>query len=296
LPPLQIVWNGRDNSDMKIADGIFVASFDIYYTDGSKVSGKSDLFFLDTTAPYIQVSTDKAFFTPDDDGIDDNMYIGFTSAEDLSGIKSWKMAVYNAEDDHEFSSITGREKPSGLYSWNGKSDDGLTVVESATNYPLRVFAEDFAGNKSINLMMPISVGVLVNSLDHGRYKISINSIRFNADTSVMNDNVRNKDILDILANALNKYPEYKIVVEGYANRWKKNLDEGIAYDLSIARSKVIVAELVKRGVNAENLLVSGKGFKDPIVPLKIFMSIEEKSEMKINRRVEFYMQKQKKAD
>jgi hypothetical protein len=38
------------------------------------------------------------------------------------------------------------------------------------------------------------------------------------------------------------------------------------------------------------MIIKGKGFEDPIVPLKIEMTFEKKDKMKINRRVEFYKQ------
>jgi len=109
-------------------------------------------------------------------------------------------------------------------------------------------------------------------------------------TTVMTTDNKNGTILNMLADALNKYPNYKIVVEGYSSEWKTGLSENTGYELSVDRAKLIVNELIKRGVKKENMIVKGKGFEDPIVPLKIIMTLEEKEKMKINRRVEFYKQ------
>jgi len=291
IPPKEVIWDGKNNNSYIASDGEYIAYLQVNFKKGSSFTGNTESFYLDTIAPNISVKTDKEFFTPDNDGLDDIMYLNFTSAQDLSGIKNWKIAIYNPDDNKEFSSVSGEGKPDGVYYWNGKSnDDGQIIVESATDYPMRIFAEDNAGNNSAEVLLPITIGILVNNIDKGRFHIRISNIKFKPNTTVMTDDSKNIKILNMLADALNKYPDYKIVVEGYANKWRTGLSEKKGYDLSIERARLIVIELVKRNVNSDNLLVKGMGFKDPIVPLKIVMTIQEKENMKINRRVEFYKQ------
>lgn len=291
--PKEVIWDGKNNYSYIASDGEYIAYLQVNFKKESSFTGKTESFYLDTIAPNISIQYDKEFFTPDNDGVDDIMYMNFTSVQDLSGIKNWKISIYNPDDNKEFSSIRGEGKPDGVYYWNGKSnDDGqIVVVESATDYPIEIYTEDNAGNNSTTKeLIPITIGILVNNIDKGRFNIRISNIKFKSDSSVMTDDNKNIKILNMLAVALNKYPNYKIVIEGYANKWRTGLSEKKGYDLSIERAQLIVNELVKRDVNSDNLLVKGMGFKDPIVPLKIVMTIQEKESMKINRRVEFYKQ------
>jgi len=290
IMPIEIIWNGKNNNNMIISDGEYRAYLLVNYKNGTSSIGKTESFFIDIIPPNIQVKADKDYFTPDNDGNDDIMYYNFSSAQDLSGIKKWKMAIYNPDDNKEFSSVSGEGTPAGSYYWNGKSENGQIILESTTEYPMILFAEDNAGNKSVNDLLPVTTGILVELIENGRYKIKINNISFMPDTTVMNIDKKNTKILDILADSFQKFPDYKIIVEGYSSRWTKGLNEQTGYDLSVGRAEIIVDELIKRGVKPASLLVKGKGFEDPIVALQINMTIEDKETMKINRRVEFYKQ------
>ena len=57
----------------------------------------------------------------------------------------------------------------------------------------------------------------------------------------------------------------------------------------LPNSRAASKELTKIGIKAERMSIVGKGFDEPIIPLKPNMSKEEKDEMERNRRVEFYL-------
>jgi outer membrane protein OmpA-like peptidoglycan-associated protein len=102
---------------------------------------------------------------------------------------------------------------------------------------------------------------------------------------------KNQDILSKLTNALKKFPEYTITIEGYANEYKKGLNVKDAATLSKNRAVTVANELQKLGIKKERLVTVGKGFDNPIIALKPNMTKEESDEMAVNRRVEFYLSK-----
>jgi len=107
----------------------------------------------------------------------------------------------------------------------------------------------------------------------------------------MTEDKKNLEILDLLAKALKKYSEYKISIEGYANEYKKGLDVKWAYELSKNRAVAVRDKLVTKGIGKNRMETIGKGFENPIIPLRDKITDEERKEMSINRRVEFYLSK-----
>jgi outer membrane protein OmpA-like peptidoglycan-associated protein len=107
----------------------------------------------------------------------------------------------------------------------------------------------------------------------------------------MTNDKKNIEVLNLLSKALKKYPHHNIKMEGFANRYANNLNEKIAKDLSENRAKTVSRELSKRGINKQRMTIVGRGFDDPIIPLKKNMTKEETAEMARNRRVEFYLEK-----
>ena len=106
--------------------------------------------------------------------------------------------------------------------------------------------------------------------------LSIQNIHFVPDQAVVLPSERNR--LDSVAEALKAVGERTIKVVGHT------ADIGTAesqYILSVERAKVIIAEMVKRGIPAESFIYEGKGGTEPIG------SNENEEGRAKNRRVEF---------
>ena len=106
---------------------------------------------------------------------------------------------------------------------------------------------------------------------------------------------KNIEILNRIAEILKKFSDYKITIQGHANRVSDNLDEetidnprewGRALGpLSRERADAIKAYLVKRGVSASSITTEGMGGTKPVVNPK-----DTDNNWK-NRRVEFILVK-----
>jgi outer membrane protein OmpA-like peptidoglycan-associated protein len=286
--PSELFWDGKVNNKEIAKDGKYFAEIVVTYGQTVVTKNKSELFLLDTTPPDISIDREPKYFSPDDDDINDILTITFNTAYDLSGIKNWELIIMNPVRTKEFFSFNGAGKPGSALKWDGKSKDDV-LVESVEEYPVIIKAEDMVGNVLEKEADPILIDILVIKLKDGRYKIRISNIKFKADSAEMTDSPKNAEVLGLLANALKKYEKNKILIEGYANRYKERLDEKVALELSEARARAIVDKLVEEGIDSGRMTIKGRGFDNPIIPLKKKMTKEESLEMEINRRVEFYL-------
>nr|MCR5765237.1 OmpA family protein [Treponema sp.] len=106
---------------------------------------------------------------------------------------------------------------------------------------------------------------------------------------------KNVEILNRIAEILKKFTDYKVTIQGHANRLSDNVDEETIDNprvwgralmpLSKERADAIKAYLVKKGVNANNVTTEGMGGTKPVVDSK-----DTDNNWK-NRRVEFILVK-----
>jgi len=194
-----------------------------------------------------------------------------------------------------FAQWSGKGKPPAKIEWDGTSTRG-ELVEAATDYPFKFVAHDALGN-STTVSGVIAVDVLVIR-DGDRLKIKIPSIVFRANyadfVGLSADIVaRNEKVVARVAQILNKFPDYRILIEGHANNVGKMLGYPQAkidaeetkelIPLSAGRAELVRTMLVKNGVDARRLSVEGLGSSKPVVS---FSDVENRWK---NRRVEFVL-------
>jgi outer membrane protein OmpA-like peptidoglycan-associated protein/flagellar hook assembly protein FlgD len=288
--PAEYTWNGMSNSETVVSDGRYSVDLKVNFELGTTTVSEPVMIRVDTSQPEIELSRDRDIFSPDDDGDADTVTFTVDRLYDDSGIKSWKLVIINPFTDSEFISYTGGSEQVEPITWDGIGGNG-NLVESVQEYPVVVYAEDIVGNKVEKELNPVLIDILVIRLGDGRYKIRVSNISFNPNKATMTSNKTNEEILAKISTALKKFPNHKIMIEGYANRFRKGLSSKKAKSLSSERAKVVAAKLVKLGVPSSRISTKGMGFSNPIIPLRDGMSKEEIKEMKINRRVEFYLSK-----
>ncbi len=286
--PKVIEWNGITSANKYVTGGTYYASLIVNFKAGTTTTVKSKSFAVDLDPPTVKLTTSPKYFSPDEDGVDDELKIQM-QADDVSGVKNWSIIIYDPFTQAEFISFKGDGNPPESITWDGKSSAG-ELVESVEDYPVKITAEDNIGNKIEKQVDPIMIDILVIKLPDGRLKVRVSNIKFKPDSPEMTNIQKNKDVLDLLAKALNKYQKYNITIEGYANKFREGLDEKAAKDLALKRAQTVAKELSKRGIKTDRMKIVGLGFDNPIVPLKPNMTKEEIQSMEKNRRVEFYLQ------
>jgi flagellar hook assembly protein FlgD/outer membrane protein OmpA-like peptidoglycan-associated protein len=303
-PPASLDWDGKA-ANGSVAQGRYTAVLTVDYLKGDRSQAKSTEFILDSLGPRVAVNVTPQPFSPDDDGVDDELRIAI-SVSDSSDIDSWlfeiiELAVVEGSGparERVFFSWRGRGSVPERLSWNGRSPQG-ELVEAATDYLYRFQATDEWAN-STRTEGVIAVDVLVMR-EGDRLKIKVPSIVFRANFADFNALPqetldRNTQVLRRIAQILNRFPGYRIQIEGHANSIAKMTganqaavtreEQNELLPLSAARAELVRRQLVEFGVDARRLSVMGRGSSEPVVP---FTDAENRWK---NRRVEFILIRQ----
>jgi len=287
--PDSIIWDGK-NDNGKITDDTYKAVFNVIYKKGDIKTSETRNFILDTTPPSAEVVLTPYPFSPDNDGVEDELNI-MIRLEDKSGIRDWEMQIKDPYMKN-FKKFAGKGIPPKKIIWDGVSDKG-ELVQAAEDYPYELTATDIFGN-SVTISGMIAVDVLVLR-DGDNLKINISSINFAPNspelvTDIPEIKEKNDKIIKRLSEILNKYSSYKIKIEGHANNLSWNDPVKAAEEeknelipLSQLRCETVKRILTQRGVAAERMSTLGAGGTKPIVP---FGDLENRWK---NRRVEFIL-------
>ena len=303
--PAEINWNGA-GKDGLACEGTFTGTLEVVYNNGNKVSAVSSLFICTATAPKLSVKTAPEYFSPDNDGVDDDLYIklaGSTKAK----IKNWSFAIKDPKDK-DFWKTSGKSQITERIIWDGLSNLQKDVngnaerVQSAMDYPYEFTVTDNLGMTStVKGVIPVDVLVI---RDGNLLKMAVPSIIFESDAANFQtanakldaDKVSNNiKVLNRIADILKKFKDYKVTIVGHANKITDNPEEETvdnlaqwgraSMPLSKERADAIKVYLTKRGVNAAALSTEGMGGTKPVVNPK------DKDNNWKNRRVEFILQK-----
>ena len=303
--PAVINWNGADK-DGKACEGTFTGTIEVSYKNGNKVTAVSSPFVCTATPPQLSIKTSPEYFSPDNDGIDDDLYIklaGSTKAR----IKNWSFTIDDPKG-RAFWKTSGKSQIKERIVWDGLSNiqkdanGNAERVQSAMDYPYTFTVTDSLGMSStIKGVIPVDVLVI---RDGNVLKMAVPSIIFESDSSnfqtanakLTQEQVnKNIQILNRISDILKKFKDYKVTVEGHANKITDNPEEETTDNMKVwgraltplskERAEAIVTYLVKRGVSASALSTDGLGGTKPVVNPK------DKDNNWKNRRVEFVLQK-----
>ncbi len=289
-PPETLSWDGTRANGTPAPEGAYTAELTLEYEKGNQPTADSRSFVLDTSGPEISLSVSPKPFSPDNDGVDDELTISPTVA-DASPIDSWELVIRDPTGAL-FNQFSGRGEPTDRIQWNGLSSTG-ELVQSAMDYELVLRVRDSLGNEGeVSTAAPVDVLVV---REDGQLKIKVASIVFAPNTAnYLNvpeeQRERNLRTLDRLAEILARYNTYNIRIEGHAvmvywNDPERGAEEqeNVLLPLSQARADSVKEALVERGIDADRMSTVGHGALYPIVP---FSDLENRWK---NRRVEFIL-------
>lgn len=296
IPPESIVWDGRNN-DGEVVEGSFIPRLRASYTKGNQLEVVTEPLLVDITSPVVDVAISPQPFSPDNDGIDDELTINL-EIEDLSGVEKWLFNIYDPKN-RNFKQFKGVGTPVSQLHWDGRSYKGDLVV-STEDYPYKLQLVDKAGNiKEVSGVIPVDVLVIQ---DGDRLKVQISNINFmpNSAKLVFDDEeiiAQNTYVLERLAQILGKYASYNIHIEGHANalQWANPTKAKIEEDdlltpLSESRAETVKNILIELGIDPKRLTSKGLGGQFPVVDPKVDYQSWADDSWK-NRRVEFILVK-----
>ena len=303
--PARITWDGYSDEGT-ICEGTFTGTLSVAYKKGNRVSTVSSPFICTATAPLLRVQTAPEFFSPDNDGVDDDLFIKLTGTT-MAKIKKWSFTIDDPKG-RTFWTTSGKSQITERMIWDGlsnvqKNANGKAEsVQSAMDYPYTFTVTDNLGMTStVTGVIPVDVLVI---REGNVLKMAVPSIIFlsdaaefqNAQKGLTQEQVdKNLLVLNRIADILKKFKDYKVTIVGHANRTTDNLEEETQDNLrvwgraltplSLERADAIKSYLVKKGVNAASISTDGKGGTEPVANPK------DKDNNWKNRRVEFILQK-----
>jgi outer membrane protein OmpA-like peptidoglycan-associated protein len=293
-------WNGLGSDGKPVADGVYQVSLEITYSNGTVAEATAQLTvnsrFFDNQAPQADLTVSSKVFAPENVDGPQTLSIGLKAQPGASPLASWNLQVLDPRG-RPFRLFTGTGQPPAQIVWDGKSDAG-EYVESGEEYQILFQVADTAGRLA-KKQDQVTADILVEKLPDGRYKIVISSIQFSgysSDVFKLSQPLlaKNLFVLQRLAAVLNKLPDYRIGLEGYAVSEFSTDPKNAAWEqtnqllpLSLDRAQEVKTALVLLGVEDSRFTVQGFGALRPLVP-----NTDLENRWK-NRRVEFYLEKAK---
>ena len=240
-------------------------------------------------------------FSPDGDGVDDELEVTITVTHDFD-IAGWRIEILEPYPPYlTFAEWSDEGTPPETIIWDGYSESG-ELVQSASDYRYKLTVSDIYGNISTNEGY-IWVDVLVLR-DGDILRVIVPSIMFPPNLSSFDSLdpdtiVNNIWVLQRIAQVLNKaeFSTYRVKVEGHANpttppntRARDIEETGTPRELGLlplseARARTVVDYLIVLGVDQGRLSYIGVG------SARIIVEFEDRDNWWKNRRVEFILEK-----
>lgn len=272
-----LIWDGTDETGNTAMDDVYTVYAEAEYIDGNKPISPEISVKVDATPPQARISFEPTIFSPDNDGVDDEVIFKINIFDD-SEIKGWLFRVWTPDGKRVFKEFKGSGTPPSEIIWDGIGDNG-DVVDSAEEYPLSFEVADKLGNKTSIRPAVLPTDILIEVTPYG-YKIRVHSIEFAFGSAELTP--KGAQIVKKVADKLKKFGGYKIRVEGHTDNigsYEYNLK------LSKARAESVKKELVRNGLSADRITTEGYSFDRPIAP-----NDTEEGRAR-NRRVEFILVK-----
>lgn len=285
--PATIRWDGR-NDDGTVLQGSYYAEIALTYHKGDRVTARSTSFISAVEAPELNVRLSPRYFSPDNDGIDDELYIEL-SAKSIVPFEEWSFEIREPQGTagNVFWKASGKDRITEQMIWDGRSVKG-ELVQSATDYPFTLTVKDSVGMVSVvRGYVPVDVLVIRNK---GQLKIAVPSIIFRenaADFNGLDKEIvdKNVQVLKRIAEIINKFRDYRIQIEGHANNvtGTQKEEDSELIPLSRERAQAVREFLVRNGVDGSRLSTIGLGGTQPVVERA------DRENWWKNRRVEFIL-------
>ena len=306
--PATFVWDGKDSAG-KAAEGTFIGALQINYKKGNKVNAISSPFYSTALPPQLTVQTTPQYFSPDNDGTDDELFIRL-KGETKALISSWSFVIDDPRGNTFWKtggkgSITERIIWAVFCTVHKDKHGRAERVQSAMDYPYTFTVTDSLGMTSVKKGI-IAIDILVIR-DGNLLKMAVPSIIFRSDAADFKTEAeiknglkaevaaKNEAVLNRIAEVLRKFKDYKVTVLGHANRITDNPAEETENNpnlwgpalipLSKERADYVKDYLIKQGVGAARLATDGKGGTELLV------DYTDKANNWKNRRVEFILNK-----
>ncbi len=234
-----------------------------------------------------------ALISPDGDGESDSTSLRLSVA-DRALVTRWSLTVHGA-DGKPAKGWNGSGKPPRAVEWDGSLGNKETI-EPGIAYRVSFETEDALGRVDRGEASVICDILVIK--DGARYKVRVPDINFPSGSWELSPKEsrmlleENRKSLERVATIFSRFPDYSLIVEGYANavNWtdKRKFEEEHRKELlplSQKRADSVKAALVMLGIDAARIRARGLGGSKPVAEFADARSVWK------NRRVEFILEK-----
>jgi flagellar hook assembly protein FlgD len=137
--PEEVKVDGIDSEGNPMPEGSYSFIYKVYYENGNRPTAMES-FLIDVSSPQISVSLENSVFSPNGDGLKDNVEIRFKS----DGKVIWEGSIIDSNGEEMVS--TSSDETTSLIVWDGKDKNGMDVKNGS--YTLVATFTDPAGNST----------------------------------------------------------------------------------------------------------------------------------------------------
>jgi flagellar motor protein MotB len=255
----------------------------------------------DISPPEISIELTPQPYCPINSDGEEQSLTAKINVKSASPIYAWQVEIRDPESDELFLSFAQEGEVPETLIWDGRNIKGELVESGAVyNYTLTVTN---IYNGSTVYQGTITIEVMVQKEGKGLLRIIVPSIIFAPNTEELTTGLdpvtaaNNDRILRRIADILNYFGTYKVMVEGHANpvyppnsRYRASEETGTRripglQPLSEQRAKAVVDYLVNLGIDRSRLTPIGMG------GTRIRVEFNNRANWWKNRRVEFLLEK-----
>ena len=153
--PFELRWDGHGEAGTFAADGEYI--YQLTATDQAGNTGRSNelRFRLSTADTPVMVASDLRSFSPNGDGVKDN--IVFTPQIQVrDGIIAWKLDLLDS-GNQAVRTVEGRGAPPAAFTWNGRTETNSPAPEGA--YTARLELRYEQGNQPSATSLPFEIDI-----------------------------------------------------------------------------------------------------------------------------------------
>ncbi|MFZ5629547.1 MAG: OmpA family protein [Spirochaetota bacterium] len=275
-PGEKLRWNFSESKGVRPADGYYFVYLIVDYAGQRRYESLPARIEIDSVAPEAAITHTPALFSPDGDGIEEDVSFTVTHGE-KTPMAEWRLEITEKGEKLPMRTFYGIGNPPSVFRWDGTSDNG-ELVKSLQSYGYRLIMKDRAGNSNTISGGSINVDFLIFNLGN-ELRVQTFGLLFDKLQAKMDSEFYSKLDLIILMSK-NRLKDFHLIVEGHSDLYggdhsKEEIAEKRAryvYDYILAKAPEL----------AQRMTYKGYGGRKPV-----HLDLEP-SKQRLNRRVEFY--------
>ncbi len=149
--PKEVVWNGQNENGLRMPDGEYTYILKAWDENRNTVETEPGKIILDTIVPKIETTPSYLIFSPNNDGVKDDITFNLKSS-DIEDIDKTKAVIQDTKSNIIKSYEFEGKLPDKIV-WDGRNNNGTSAAEG--EYSFHIIISNLAGSKAENTITGI---------------------------------------------------------------------------------------------------------------------------------------------